>query len=73
MQPETIQQLKKISLPKQFPAKEYICHEGQPGSEMYIILKGSVGVYITSVIGTLTQVATIKEGDFHIVITPIII
>ena len=64
MQPETIQQLKKFSLPKQFPAKEYICHEGQPGSEMYIILKGSVGVYITSVIGTLTQVATIKEGDF---------
>lgn len=64
MQPETILQLKKISVPKQFFAKDYICHEGQPGNEMYIILKGSVGIYITSVIGTLTQVATIKEGDF---------
>lgn len=31
---------------------------------MYIILKGSVGIFITSVIGTLTQVATIKVGDF---------
>jgi len=64
MQPETILQLKKISIPKQFATKDYICYEGQPGSEMYIILKGSVGVFITSVIGTLTQVATIKEGDF---------
>ncbi|MBQ4068177.1 MAG: DUF2225 domain-containing protein [Lachnospiraceae bacterium] len=64
MQAETILQLKKISEPKQFVAKDYICCEGQPGDEMYIILKGSVGIYITSVIGTLTQVATIKEGDF---------
>lgn len=64
MQSETILQLKKISTPKQFAAKDYVCFEGQPGNEMYIILKGSVGVFITSVIGTLTQVATIKEGDF---------
>ena len=64
MQAETIAQLKKISVPKQFVAKDYVCFEGQPGNEMYIILKGSVGVFITSVIGTLTQVAVIKEGDF---------
>lgn len=64
MQAETILQLKKISSPKQFAAREYVCSEGQPGSEMYIILKGSVGIFITSVIGTLTQVATIKVGDF---------
>ena len=64
MQAETILQLKKISTPKQFAAKDYVCSEGQPGSEMYIILKGSVGIFITGVIGTLTQVATIKEGDF---------
>ncbi|MBE5926408.1 MAG: DUF2225 domain-containing protein [Lachnospiraceae bacterium] len=64
MQAETIAQLKKISAPRQFAAKEYVCYEGQPGSEMYIILKGSVGIYITSVIGTLTQVAVINEGNF---------
>ena len=64
MRPETIQHLKSISVPKQFAGNDYICNEGQPGNEMYIILKGSIGVYITSVIGTLTKVATIKEGDF---------
>lgn len=39
-------------------------YSGQPGEEMYIILKGSVGIFITSAIGTLTQVATIKDGSF---------
>lgn len=64
MQPETILQLKKLSVPRQFGKDDYICQEGQPGSEMYIILKGSVGVFLTNAIGTLTQVATIREGDF---------
>ena len=64
MQPETIAQLRNISKPKYFATNEYVCYEGQPGDEMYIILKGSVGVFITSAIGTLTQVATIKEGSF---------
>lgn len=64
MQPETIMQLKKISIPKQFSKQDYICYEGQPGNEMYIILKGAVGIYLTSAIGTLNQVATIAEGDF---------
>ena len=64
MREETIAQLKKISVPRIFPKNEYICHEGQPGNEMYIILKGSVGVFITSAIGTLTHVATIQSGNF---------
>ena len=64
MQPETIAQLRNISTPKYFATNEYVCYEGQPGEEMYIILKGSVGVFITSAIGTLSQVATIKEGSF---------
>lgn len=64
MQPETIAQLRQISTPKAFMANDYVCYEGQPGEEMYIILKGSVGVFITSAIGTLTQVATITAGSF---------
>ncbi len=64
MRIETIEQLKKISTPKVFAKDDYICYEGQPGSEMYIVLKGSIGIFLTSAIGTLTQVATIKEGDF---------
>ena len=64
MREETVQQLLKITKPKKFMKDDYICYEGQPGNEMYIVLKGSIGVFITSAIGTLTQAAIIKEGDF---------
>ena len=64
MREETIAQLRKLSTPKTFAKDEYVCYEGQPGEEMYIILKGSVGVFVTGAIGTLNQVATIKSGDF---------
>ena len=64
MREETIAQLRKLSTPKTFVKDEYVCYEGQPGEEMYIILKGSVGVFVTGAIGTLNQVATIKSGDF---------
>lgn len=64
MREETIAQLRKLSTPKTFAKDEYVCYEGQPGEEMYIILKGSVGVFVTGAIGALNQVATIKSGDF---------
>ena len=64
MREDTIVQLRKISTPKQFAQNDYICYEGQPGNEMYIILKGSIGVFLTNAIGSLTQVATIGNGDF---------
>lgn len=61
---ETVKQLQKLSSPKKFQKDEYICHEGQPGNEMYIILQGSVGVYLTSAIGTITEIAQIQQGNF---------
>jgi len=61
---ETIKQLQKVSTPKTFEKDEYICYEGQPGNEMYIILKGLVGVNLTSTMGTLTEVAQLHSGDF---------
>lgn len=64
MRADTIAQLRKISKPRQFAKDDYICHEGQPGNEMYIILKGSVGIFVTNTLGTLNQVATMKEGGF---------
>lgn len=64
IQDETVKRLMKISTPKTFKAEEYICYEGQPGNEMYIILKGSVGVYVTSAIGTPVEVSRIMSGDF---------
>lgn len=64
MQADKIMQLRKISKPKQFAKDDYICHEGQPGNEMYIILKGSVGIFVTNTLGTLNKVATMTEGGF---------
>lgn len=64
IQDETVKKLMQISTPKTFKAEEYICYEGQPGDEMYIILKGSVGVYVTSALGTPVEVSRIMTGDF---------
>lgn len=64
MRKEIVAQLQKISTPKLLQKKECICYEGQPGNEMYIILKGSVGIFLTNAVGTLVPVATMKDGDF---------
>ena len=57
-------ELERISKPKYFDKDEYICYEGQLGKEMYIVLRGSIGVFITGVLGNLTKVAEIGEGQF---------
>ena len=64
MNAETIKQLQKVSVPRTFAKDEYICYEGQPGNEMYIILKGLVSICLTSAIGTLIEVDQLKSGDF---------
>ena len=64
MNAETIKQLQKVSVPRTFEKDEYICYEGQPGNEMYIILKGLVSICLTSAIGTLIEVDQLKSGDF---------
>lgn len=61
---ETVKKLIQISTPKTFKANEYICYEGQPGEEMYIILRGTVGVYVTNPFSVQTEVARIMAGDF---------
>ncbi|MBE6814876.1 MAG: cyclic nucleotide-binding domain-containing protein, partial [Ruminococcaceae bacterium] len=57
-------ELERISKPKYFDKDEYVCYEGQLGKEMYVVLRGSIGVFITGVLGNLTKVATIGEGQF---------
>ena len=57
-------ELERISTPKYFSKDEYVCYEGQWGKEMYVVLRGSIGVFITSVLGNLTKVAEIGEGQF---------
>lgn len=64
MREETMAELRRIATPKAFAKNEYICYEGQPGDEMYIILKGSVGVFLVNAVGALNQVAVIESGNF---------
>ncbi len=64
IQDETVKKLISLSVPKTFGSGEYICYEGQPGDEMYIILRGSVGIYIENAVGTQTEAARIMAGDF---------
>ena len=64
IQDDTIKHLLQISIVKHFKAQEYICYEGQPGSEMYIILQGTVGVYVSSAVDVQNEVSRLKAGDF---------
>lgn len=63
IQDETVKKLMAISVARSFKAQEYICYEGQLGEEMYIVLKGTVGVYVSNAIGVQTEVARISAGD----------
>ena len=47
-----------------FSKDEYICHEGQQGDSMYIVLQGLIGVYLTDPNGGQTEVSRIESGGF---------
>lgn len=47
-----------------FSKNEYICHEGQQGDSMYIVLQGVIGVYLTDPNGRQTEVSRIESGGF---------
>ena len=64
IQDQTVKKLMQISVPKTFKAQECICYEGQPGSEMYIILRGMVGVYVCNPVGAQIEVARFSAGAF---------
>jgi uncharacterized protein (DUF2225 family) len=49
---------------RKYEVDETFFHFGDPGHEMFIILKGHVGVYINSLDGSPLQVAALKDGDF---------
>lgn len=54
----------QLSSPKVFEKGVSICHEGEPGKEMYVILQGGVDVYISSVLESSVRVAHVKPGGF---------
>lgn len=59
-----IKNLLMISEPKQYAKGDFICSEGEPGEEMYVVLKGAVSVYINSILDDKIHVADVKSGEF---------
>lgn len=59
-----IEKLKGLGTVRRFGAKDFICYEGEMGSEMYLILSGEVGVYTDSFGGNPNRVALLSTGDF---------
>lgn len=64
MQQSTLDFLRSTGSFFRFAKDEYICHEGQQGQNMYIVLQGTVGVYLTDPTGRLTEVSRIESGGF---------
>jgi uncharacterized protein (DUF2225 family) len=59
-----IGQLAKAGLLKKYDTDEFIFHQGDPGHEMYILLKGRVQVFVTSIDGSDIPVTSLHAGDF---------
>lgn len=56
--------LAKLGGVKNYNADEIFFNAGEPGHEMFIILKGRVGVYITSIDGFPIMITELVSGDF---------
>ncbi|MDD3268929.1 MAG: DUF2225 domain-containing protein [Syntrophomonadaceae bacterium] len=56
--------LAKLGGVKKYGIDELFFNAGDPGHEMYIILRGRVGVYLNSIDGFPIMVATLGPGDF---------
>jgi len=59
-----IAKLARLGVAKKYTPDEVFCNEGDPGYEMFILLKGKVGIYLSSVDGSLFKVAELGPGDF---------
>lgn len=64
MQQQTLDFLRNTADFFRFSKDEYICHEGQAGQNMYLVLQGVVGVYLTDATGRQREVSRIENGGF---------
>jgi len=61
---EVIEKLKKLGTAKRFAKGEFICYEGDVGTEMFIILSGQVAVYGNSFGCVQEKFAVLGKGEF---------
>lgn len=59
-----ISRLARMGGMSKYSVDEIFCSEGEPGHEMYIILKGKVGVYLNSIDGFQIKITELGAGDF---------
>lgn len=59
-----IGQLAKAGVLRKYDTDEIIFHQGEPGHEMFILLKGRVKLFVSSIDGTDIPVAELNPGDF---------
>lgn len=59
-----INQLAKAGVLKKYDTDEVFFHQGDPGHEMYILLKGRVRLFITSIDGADIPVMELTAGEF---------
>jgi len=48
----------------EFPAGHLICKEGDEGDSIFIIIKGSVRIFVQGVAGEKIEISCLQEGDF---------
>ncbi|MCX7749268.1 MAG: DUF2225 domain-containing protein [Clostridia bacterium] len=59
-----IEKLKEFGSLRKYSEDDFICYEGEPGNEMFIILTGKVNIYITSVDGFPIQISEVGPAGF---------
>lgn len=61
---EVLEKLKNLGTVKRFAKGDFICYEGDVGTEMFIILSGQVAVYGNSFKCVQEKFAVLGRGEF---------
>jgi len=60
---EIIAEIQQSTSEKQISQNNFVCKEGEPGSEMYVVLEGRLAAY-KNISGKSTRIGSIEAGDF---------
>ncbi|OEH85280.1 hypothetical protein BHU72_04070 [Desulfuribacillus stibiiarsenatis] len=59
-----IKRLMTLGKARQYKTDEFVFYEGDVGEEMYILLKGKVGVFTNNINGSKCKIVELESGDF---------
>jgi len=51
------------SRPRRFRAREIVCHEGDPGDSLHIVVSGKLAVRVTTPLGQIVTLSLLGPGD----------